>query len=312
MAQTQQLGRNAKEIHTLGADSPMNKSALLFTLAVCCLPQNLVAQGANNLFPQKSPKATVSQVVGTCTVTIEYHRPRVRNRSIWGELVPFGEVWRTGANEATTISFSQAVKVSGHSVPEGKYALFTIPGRDKWAVILNRRHQQMGAFEYNLSEDVLRFDVRPVATTFTEYLTFEIYPAGDSSAYVDLDWERLRVYFLVEVDLDKAVEARMTEILSRASRTDWLARCEAAQYLLDAEKDLPRAMELIEESIKIRQTPQNMFVKAQILRWAGRAAESVRVIDQAIDLANKQNAAPAVVKPMENMRSQWQRTDQRR
>jgi len=285
---------------------------LMFILAVCCLAPNLNAQGNNPLFPQKSPKATISQVVGTCTVTIEYHRPRVRNRAIWGELVPFGEVWRTGANEATTIGFSQAVKVAGYPVPAGKYALFTIPGRDKWTVILNKRYQQMGAFEYNLSEDVLRFDVRPVAISFTEYLTFEIYPAGDSSAYVDLDWEKLRVYFLVEIDLDKAVEARMAEILARASKTDWLARCEAAQYLLEAEKDLPRAMGLIEESIKIRQTPQNLFVKAQILRWAGRAAEGVRAIDQAIDLANRQNAAPAVIKPMETTRSQWQRADQRR
>ena len=299
-------------IHTLSVRNFGIKSALLLLLAVCRLAPNLAAQEANPLFPQKSPKASVSQAVGTCTVTIEYHRPRIRNRAIWGELVPFGEVWRTGANEATTISFSQAVKVASHPVPAGKYALFTIPGRDKWTVILNKQHQQMGAFEYNLSEDVLRFDVRPVATSFTEYMTFEIYPAGDSSAYVDLDWEKLRVYFLVEVDLDKAVEARMKEILARASRTDWLARCEAAQYLLNAEKDLPRAMELIEESIKIRQTPQNLFVKAQILRWAGRAAEGVRVIDQAIDLAKRQSAAPAVVKPMENMRSQWQRADQRR
>ena len=299
-------------IRTLSMCTFSRKSALLFTLAVYCLAPNLAAQEANNLFPQKSPKASVSQAVGTCTVTIEYHRPRIRNRAIWGELVPFGEVWRTGANEATTISFNQAVKVAGHPVPAGKYALFTIPGRDKWTVILNKRHQQMGAFEYNPKEDVLRFDVRPVATSFTEYLSFEIYPASDSSAYVDLDWEKLRVYFLVEVDLDKAVETRMKEILAKASKTDWLARCEAAQYLLDAEKDMPRAMELIEESIRIRQTPQNLFVKAQILRWAGRGAESVRVIDQAIDLANKQKAAPAVVKPMENMRSQWQRADQRR
>jgi hypothetical protein len=116
----------------------------------------------------------------------------------------------------------------------------------------------------------------------------------------------------VEVDLDKVIEARMAEILARASKTDWLARCEAAQYLLDVEKDMPRAMKLIEESINIRQTPQNLFVKAQILRWAGRATEGFAVIEQAINLAVKQNAAPTVVKPMENMRSEWQRAAQRR
>jgi len=287
-------------------------SALLLSLALCRFAPNLAAQETSHLFPQKSPRASVSQDVGTCVVTIEYHRPRVRNRTIWGDLVPFGEVWRTGANEATTISFSHAVKVVGNPVPAGKYALFTIPGREKWTVILNKRYKQLGTFEYNPKEDILRFDVRPVSTSYTEYLTFEIYPASDSSAYVDLDWEKLRVYFLVEVDLDKVIEARMAEILAKASKTDWYARCEAAQYLLDVEKDMPRAMKLIEESINIRQTPQNLFVKAQILRWAGRATEGFAVIEQAINLAIKQNAAPPVVKPMENMRSEWQRAAQRR
>ncbi|MCL1894542.1 MAG: DUF2911 domain-containing protein [Holophagaceae bacterium] len=264
------------------------------------------------MFPQKSPKASVSQVVGVCTVTIEYHRPGIRNRPIWGELVPFGEVWRTGANEATTISFSHAVKVAGNPVPAGKYALFTIPSRDRWTIILNKRHHQIGTFEYNPTEDLLRFDVRPVATSFSEYLTFEIYPASDASAYVDLDWEKLRIYFLVEVDLDKAVEARMKEIMANAKPSDWLPRCEAAQYLLDSEKDLPQAMKLIEESIKIKQTPQNLFVKAQILRWAGSGADGYKTLELAIELANKQKTSPAIAVPMEQLRSQWQGESQRR
>jgi tetratricopeptide (TPR) repeat protein len=170
----------------------------------------------------------------------------------------------------------------------------------------------MGSFEYSPLEDQLRFDVRPTATSYTEYLSFEIYPASDSSAYVDLDWEKLRVYFLVEVDLDKAIEAHMKEILANAKSQDWLARCEAAQYLLDSEKDMPQAMKLIEESIKIRQTPQNLYVKAQMLRWAGSAAEGAKTLDQAIELARRQKAAPAVTKPMENTRAQWLEESQRR
>jgi hypothetical protein len=273
--------------------------SLCFALSICCVAP------AQDGFPQKSPKASVSQVVGTCSVTIDYHRPRIRNRTVWGELVPFGEVWRTGANEATTISFSQDVKVSGNPVPAGKYALFTIPGREKWTVILNSRHNQMGAFEYSPKEDVLRFDVRPVATSFTEYLSFEIYPADDSSAYVDLDWEKLRVYFLVEVDLDRAVEARIKEILAKAPKTDWQVRVDAARYLLDSGKDMPKAMALAEESIKIRRTPQNLFVKARILRWAGRVAEGSDVLDQAIELALKQKSPAALLNFMEGTRQEW-------
>jgi tetratricopeptide (TPR) repeat protein len=170
----------------------------------------------------------------------------------------------------------------------------------------------MGSFEYSPLEDLLRFEVRPTATSYTEYLSFEIYPAGESSAYVDLDWEKLRIYFLVEVDLDKAIEARMKEILASAKRQDWLARCEAAQYLLDSENDMPQAMKLIEESIKIRQTPQNLYIKAQILRWAGRAAEGAKTLDQAIELAKREKAPAAVTKPMENIRAQWLTDGQRR
>ena len=285
---------------------------LIVMLFFCGFSSTLMAQGINTMFPQKSPRASVSQVVGICTVTIEYHRPGIRNREIWGELVPFGEVWRTGANEATTISFSHPVKIAGNPVPAGKFALFTIPGRERWTIILNKKHQQIGTFDYNPSDDLLRFDVRPIATSFSEYLTFEIYPASDASAYVDLDWEKLRIYFLVEVDLDKAVEARMREILANAKPNDWLPRCEAAQYLLDSGKDMPQAMKLIEESIKIRQMPQNIFVKAQILRWAGSVVEGYKAIDQALELANKQQSPPAVVIPIEQIRSQWQGEDQRR
>jgi hypothetical protein len=285
-------------IHTLSHVS----RPLCLAFAICCAAR---AQGAGAMFPQKSPRASVSQIVGTCSVAIEYHRPRVRNRTVWGDLVPFGEVWRTGANEATTISFSHDVKVSGNPVPAGKYALFTIPGREKWTIILNSRHSQMGAFEYSPREDVLRFDVRPVANSFTEFLSFEIYPAGDSSAYVDLDWEKLRIYFLVEVDLDKAVEARIKDILAKAPKTDWQVRYEAARYLLDSGKDMPKAMALAEESIKIRRTPQNLFVKARILRWAGRAAEGGDVLDQAIALATKEKSAPTFLNLLEGTRQEW-------
>ena len=304
---TKRMHQKTTLVNLLRIGMTLMAGMILFHLA-----PSLKAQGTANLFPQRSPWASVSQVVGVCTVTIEYHRPRIRGREIWGELVPFGEVWRTGANEATTISFTHPVKVAGNSVPAGKYALFTIPGRERWTIVLNSRHQQMGSFEYNPREDVLRFEVRPIATSFSEFLTFEIYPAGDSSAYVDLDWERLRIYFLVEVDVDKVVEDRMREMLAKARPADWQVRCEAAQYLLDAEKDMPQAMKLIEESINIRQTHQNLYVKAQILRWAGSVADAYRVIDQAIELATRQRATAAVLKPMEGTRSQWQREDARR
>ncbi|MDR1840605.1 MAG: DUF2911 domain-containing protein [Holophagales bacterium] len=286
--------------------------ALLFMLTACCAVTRLAAQGASLLLPSRSPRASVSQVVGICTVTIEYHRPGVRSRAIWGELVPFGEVWRTGANQATTISFTHPVKVAGNPVPAGKYALFTIPGSEKWTVILNKKHQQFGSFEYDPAEDMLRFDAPPVAASFSERLTFEICPADDSSASVDLKWESLSVSFMVEIDLDEAMEAQLKDVLAKAEPTDWTTRYQAARYLLNSKKDMPQAMKLIEESIKILQTPQNFFVKAQIQRLGGSATEGVKTLEQAIDLAQKQKPPSPMLKALEDTLSQWKLEDQKK
>jgi hypothetical protein len=254
----------------------------------------------------------VSRVVGICTVAIEYNSPSVRNRAIWGELVPFGEVWRTGANQATTISFTHAVKVAGNNVPAGKYALFAIPSKENWTMVLNKKHQQWGAFEYDSAYDQLRFDVKPMAHSFTEALTYGIVPTSDSSALVELGWERLRVSFMVDIDMDEAMDAQIKDFLAKAGATDWAARYDAARYLLNSGKDLTRAMQLIEESIKIQQTPQNLFVKAQLLRRAGTAADGVKTLEQAIDLAKKQTPPPPMLRQMEDSLSQWRAEGQKK
>ena len=148
--------------------------------------------------PQASPAASVSLAVGTTTVAVEYHRPAVKSRVIWGELVPFDAVWRTGANEATTLRFADAVKVDGHEVPAGTYAFFAIPGKEKWTLILNKTAVQWGAFKYSAAEDQLRFEVKPAVAPLQEWLRYTIEPTGPDSAAVQLAWEKLSVQFKVE------------------------------------------------------------------------------------------------------------------
>ncbi len=125
-------------------------------------------------------------------IVLEYGRPKVKDRQIWGGLVPYGEVWRTGANEATTISFSGDVLIEGQKLAKGEYALFTIPGKDKWTIIFNKVAKQWGAFKYDKSQDVLRVDVTPETGEPVEEMTFVI---EDSN--VVLEWEKLRVPFKV-------------------------------------------------------------------------------------------------------------------
>ncbi len=262
----------------------------------------LLAQGG--LFPPKSPHAAVSQWVGPTGVTVAYNRPAVRNRDIWGALVPFGQVWRLGANEATTITFADAVKVEGHPVPKGTYALFAIPGPERWTFILNRRAKQQGAWEYDARLDQLRFDVKPKAAPLTEWLTFEVYPASADGAYVDLYWEKLRVSFLVEVDVDDIVQGRMKRALAANAR-DWKLLCDAAEYCLERERQMAQAREWIETSIRIQKNPRNLLVKARILDELGQADQAMAVLQEALQVGQKTKASRALIGPVEQTLAEW-------
>ena len=150
---------------------------------------------------RQSPAASVSQDLGLTKVEISYHRPAVKGRVIWGGVVPYGQVWRAGANEATTITFSGPVKVAGHDVPGGTYALFAIPGKDRWTLILDKNPKQWGAFKYSQAEDLLRFDVTPAAAPMQEWLDYTMELADQATATVTLRWEKLAVSFPVTVEI---------------------------------------------------------------------------------------------------------------
>ena len=161
----------------------------------------LFAQGEGEV--RISPKAKVEQVVGFTTVTIEYSRPGVKGREIWGGLVPYNVVWRAGANEATKITFSDDVIINGKILKAGSYSFFTIPTKDKWTIIFNRVADQWGAFEYNEEEDILRLQVKPETNSdcWQEWLAYTITKTSDKSAIVRLEWENLKIPFTVEVEL---------------------------------------------------------------------------------------------------------------
>ncbi|MCW8816656.1 MAG: DUF2911 domain-containing protein [Ignavibacteriaceae bacterium] len=151
-----------------------------------------------------SPKATVMQTVGFTDVTIVYSRPGVKGRTIWGGLVPYNAVWRAGANEATKITFNTDVKINGKKLKAGSYGFFTIPTKDKWTIIFNKVADQWGAFEYNDAEDVLRVEVAPETdnSCWQEWLAYTITKTSDNTAVVRLEWEKLKVPFTVEVEIN--------------------------------------------------------------------------------------------------------------
>ena len=150
---------------------------------------------------RQSPAASVSLDLGLTKVEIAYHRPAVKGRVIWGGLVPYGQVWRAGANEATTISFSGPVKVAGHEVPAGTYGFFAIPGKDRWTLILSRNATQWGAFKYKASEDLIRFEAVPQAAPMQEWLAYTMDLQDQASARVTLSWEKVAVSFPVTAEI---------------------------------------------------------------------------------------------------------------
>lgn len=150
---------------------------------------------------RQSPAASVSQDLGLTHVAITYHRPAVKGRVIWGGLVPYGKVWRAGANEATTITFSGPVKVAGHEVPAGTYAFFAIPDKDRWTLILDKSPKQWGAFSYKPSEDLLRFEATPEPAPMQEWLDYSIELTDQATATITLHWEKLAVSFPVSAEI---------------------------------------------------------------------------------------------------------------
>ena len=145
-----------------------------------------------------SPKAEVMQVVGLTKVTISYSRPGVKGRKIWGALVPYDNVWRAGADEATKITFTSDVKIEGKKLSAGSYSFFVIPNKKEWIIIFNKVSDQWGAFTYNEAEDAIRLKMKPKTAEFEEWLKYEIAKTGDYSANLSLHWEKQKVVLKLE------------------------------------------------------------------------------------------------------------------
>jgi len=233
-------------------------------------------------YPRVSPKATVSQTVGVMDVTINYCRPGVRGRAIWGALVPYDKVWRTGANEATTITFGDEITVGDAKLPAGTYGLFTIPGREEWTIVFNKGAKQWGAFNYNAADDVLRVKVKPQANSFTELMTFAFTSVGATSAEVTLTWEKLRVAFTLKVDTVGKLLPQARAAVAEAKPDDLRTPLSAAIFCLDNNVNLDEAGTWIEKSLAVKETPYGVVAKARLLAAKGQKTEAIATAKRGI------------------------------
>lgn len=215
------------------------KTVLLLALAVS-LSTELQAQGVK--LPQASSAQTITQSFGLGKVTLSYSRPNTKGRKVFGAMEPFGQVWRTGANGATSITFTDAVKVNGQELAAGTYGVFTIPGKDEWTVIFNKDAKQWGAYEYKEAEDVLRIKVKPVKLKDkVETFTMQFANVFPTTAQLQLAWENTGV----NIDLSTEIDAQVMASIDEAMKGEKKPYFSAAQYYFENGKDLNKALEWI-------------------------------------------------------------------
>ena len=255
----------------------------LFCLLVAAWSGVGAAQSLVLDLPRQSQRAQISQRVGITDITINYHRPLVNKRKVWDGLVPYGQVWRAGANENTTISFSDPVTIEGKALDKGTYGLFMIPAADHWTIIFSKNSTAWGAFTYNQAEDALRVTVKPAAAEMHNAVTFDFDDVQPNSAIVTMAWEKVAVPFKVGVDVHEIVEASVKKQIRGLGQYTWEGWDEAANYLEDNKLNPEEALKWADQSIQVEERFENLMTKARVLDTLNRQAEATAVRAKALE-----------------------------
>lgn len=238
--------------------------------------------------PQPSPAATITQTIGLTDVTIKYHSPGVKNRKIWGELVPFNQVWRTGANEATLITFSDPVAINGENVAAGTYSMFSLPeSADSWLLILNKNLNSWGTEGYKSEDDVLRVKAQSKEVPFYETFQFAFSNVTSTAATLGFYWEKKEVSVKIEVNTDKKALALLQEDIKNAKPGDWQIYAQATNYLIQKNTDHELALQWIDKSLAMNDNFYNNWIKAQLLAQKEEYEGAVDFCKKALKLGKK-------------------------
>jgi len=262
-----------------------------------------VAQEAPKLvLPRPSPSATFKQTVGLTDVSVAYSSPAVRGRKIWGEVVPFDELWRAGANECTKVTFGTAASIGGKPVAAGSYCLFLLPARTGWTFILNKDTSLWGTGGYKPDNDVLRVPATATTVPPRERLAYGILDFNDDGGTLALEWDTLRVGVKFEVATRATVLAEI-----RALRTDdWRPYASAARYLMESKMEPTLAMDLVDRSIQLKEEWNNLWIKAQLLAAAGKPREAAAAAQRVQELG-KQSQNFYVADDVAKALAEWSR-----
>ena len=282
-------------------------ASLVVLLALACAPGAL----AQLQPPLPSPNATVAQTIGMTKVEVAYSRPHVKGatrkdeRVIWGALVPYDQVWRTGANAVTKISFDGDVTVEGQKLAAGAYGLYTIPGKTDWTVIFNKVATGSPA-DYSAEKDALRVKVKPEAADMRELFTIEFPQVTSSSAVLALRWEKLSVPVQLAVDTQAQFLAAAKDAVAKAKADDWRTPLTAARYLYDNKYASADAAAFLAKSLAVKETFNNLSFKASVLAGEGKKKEAVAAAQKAMALKDADpKPSPDALADLEKKTAEW-------
>ena len=247
-------------------------------LVLSALSAAALAQPAATLdLPRPSPLGSVTQTVGTTEISVAFSSPGVKGRKIWGEVVPFDKVWRAGANDCTKLTISTPISIEGKPLAAGSYCVFLLPQKTGWTFILSKNLGQAGSDEYKQSEDALRAPATVSTIPMRERMAFTIIDFDDEKGTLAMEWETQRV----AVKFTTGTRERVMAQIHALKGDDWAPYNAGARYLLGANTEPALAMQLVDRSIKLKETWNNVWTKAQLLHAAGKTSEALTLAQRA-------------------------------
>jgi hypothetical protein len=282
------------------------KTGLFLVLAFLLL--NRFEASAQLATPAASQQATLTQRIGLTDITLKYYRPNLKGRKMFGETLPFGTAWRTGANNATTLTFKEEVTVAGTKVPAGEYALYTIPTATEWTVVLNKNTKLGGSTHlYKAEEDVARFQVKPAKTAgTTETLTIDFADLTTTSANLEIRWENTAVKFPIVTEVDSKVMAQIQQQVINGTNVSADLYAAAANFYLDNKKDPKLALTWIKKANEKDPKFWNLHAQAKIQAWNKDYKGAIATAEKSIVLA-KQEKNQDYVRLNEKAIGEWKK-----
>lgn len=269
----------------------MKKSIYLVGLITLIFASSAFAQPQLAL-PRESQRQEIAQTVGDARIALVYHRPKVKGRKVWGDIVPYGKVWRTGANENTIFETNRDVSINGQPLAAGKYGFHAIPNEAEWTLIFSKKNDDWGSFGYDEKMDALRVKVKPEAHKFKETLIYEFGDVTANEAKVILNWENLSISFNVNVgDVNARTLTYLRGEMASLKADNTRAPIDAANFVYSQKMtaSYAEAIGWLDSSLKTKETGNALAVKSYLLAETGKKDEAMKTLERAISVAKAAN-----------------------